>query len=73
MRIKIRRKKKIQKEVKWLLSHPDEFFLICGVGKEKMTEEKFTEMYNLLRKEKFEVLFSVLITVHHEIFGIAIE
>lgn len=69
----IRRKRKMTKVMHWILSNPDKFFLICGVGAERMTDEKFEEMWRFLRNEEFEVLFAVLMVVHHEKIGIDIE
>ena len=77
MKLKIKkkknRKKKMTRVVHWILTHPEEFFLICGVGAERMTDEKFEKMWCFLREQKFEVLFIVLITVHHERMGINVE
>ena len=73
MKIRLRRKRKMTKVMRWILSNPKEFFLICGVGAERMTNEKFEKMLRFLRNEEFEVLFMVLMAVHHEKIGIDIE
>jgi len=46
MKIRLRRKRKMTKVMRWILSNPKEIFLICGVGAERMTDEKFEKMLN---------------------------
>ncbi len=73
MKIKRKKIKKKAEVMEWILLHPRQFFLICGVGAERMTDEKYKKLWNFLRKREFEVLFAVLITIHHEKIGIDIE
>ena len=70
MKMKIKkkknRKKKMTRVVHWILTHPEEFFLICGVGAERTTDEKFEKMWCFLREPKLEGLFFVFLTVPPE-------
>ena len=64
----------MNKAINWIMSNPKDFFKICGVSKEKMTKEEFRKMWSFFMQDReFEILFTVLITVHHEKWGMKIE
>lgn len=67
MKKKKKKKDKMNKQVKWIMSNKEQFFLLCGVSDRHMTDEELKTMWKfLLSDREFEVLFTVFLTVHYE-------
>ena len=67
MKKKKKKKDKMNKQVKWIMSNKEQFFLLCGVSDKHMTDEELKTMWKfLLSDREFEVLFTVFLTVHYE-------
>ena len=57
----------MDKQIEWIMSNKEQFFLLCGVSDKRMTDEELKTMWKfLLSDREFEVLFTVFLTVHYE-------
>ena len=64
---KKKKKDKMDKQIEWIMSNKEQFFLLCGVRDKRMTDEELKTMWKfLLSDREFEVLFTVFLTVHYE-------